>query len=233
MKKKDERQDLRMKIKIAPSLTYADIMDLKSTLSAFELNGVDLLHIDVTDGYFTPGIISGAPLCDALHAHTAIPLDLHFAVEQPEKILPCFNLKKGDQVAIYAESTSNLYRTISAVKKAGAKAFLALTLTTPLSVLEEALDYIDGVLLVLSEPGSSNTKIPSGAISKIERTKALLTAKGHASMELEVQGFMSFENAAKMKKAGANIFVGDNLSVFHKDQTLAGGIVRLRNAVQS
>ena len=221
-----------MKIKIAPSLTYADIMDLKNTLSAFELNGVDLLHVDVADGHFAPCIIGGSPLCDALHAQSTIPLDLHLAVERPELILPCFNLKKGDQVSLYAESTPNLYRALSLVKKSGAKAFLALTLTTPLSVLREALDYIDGVTVSLSEPGSTATKLPSGAIAKIERTRALLSECGQSTMDLEVSGFMSFENASKMKKAGASIFVGDHMSIFHKDQTLAGGIVRLRNAVQ-
>jgi ribulose-phosphate 3-epimerase len=221
-----------MKTKISPAMLYADLRDLKSPLSAFELNGIDLLHVDVSDGSLSPCIAGGIELCDTLRAHTSIPLDLHLALQRPEDILPSLHLKKGDQVSIYSDSTSHLYRVLCDIKKSGAKVYLALGLTTPLSVLEEVLDYVDGVFVSLSEIGSASSKIPSGAISKIERIRALMNAKGHSSKEIEVQGYMSFENAAKMRKAGATIFVGDSLSVFSKDQTLAGGIVRLRNAVQ-
>jgi ribulose-phosphate 3-epimerase len=221
-----------MKTKIAPAMIHADLWDLKGTLSAFELNGVDLLHIDVSNGHFAPCISGGTELCDTLRAHTSIPLDLHLALERPEEILPSLHLRKGDQVSVYADSTSHLYRLLCDVKKSGARAFLAIGLTTPLSVLAETVDYVDGVFVSLSEFGYPNTKMPSGAIAKIERVRALLNEMGHASKEIEVQGFMSIENAAKMKKAGASVFVGDAFSIFCKDQTLAGGIVRLRNAVQ-
>ena len=220
-----------MKTKIAPAMIYADLWDLKGTLSAFELNGVDLLHLDVSDGSLSPFISGGTELCEALRAHTSIPLDLHLAVREPERLLPSLRLKKGDQVAVYAESTAHLYRVLCDIKKSGAKPFLAIGLTTPLSVLEEVLDYIDGVLVTLSEPGTQTAKMPVGAIGKLERVRTLLDQKGYAACEVEVMGFMSFENAAKMKKAGASVFVGDTYSIFCKDQTLAGGIVRLRNAV--
>ena len=221
-----------MKTKISPAIANADLWDLKGTLSACELNGVDLLHVDVSDGSLAPSISGGTEICNTLRAHTSISLDLHLAVTRPEDILPSLHLKKGDQVAVYAESTTHLYRVLCDVKKSGAKAFLALGLTTPLSILEEAADYIDGVFVSLSEIGCTAAKIPAGAISKIERIRTLLNEKGYASKEIEVQGYMSFENAAKMKTAGASIFVGDSLSIFCKDQTLAGGIVRLRNAIQ-
>lgn len=221
-----------MKTKISPAMLYADLWDLKSTLSAFELNGIDLLHVDVSDGSLSPCIAGGIELCDTLRAHTSIPLDLHLALQRPEDILPSLHLKKGDQVSIYSDSTSHLYRVLCDIKKSGAKAYLALGLTTPLSVLEEVLDYVDGVFVSLSEIGCTSSKIPTGAISKIERIRALMNDKGYTSKEIEVQGFMSFDNAAKMRKAGASIFVGDSFSIFCKDLTLAGGIVRLRNAVQ-
>ncbi len=220
-----------MKTKIAPAVANVDLWELKGALSAFELNGVDLLHVDVSDGHFAPGISGGTELCDALRAHTSLPLDLHLNVLSPERLLPTLNIKRGDQVSVRPEGTVQLYKTLCDVKKSGARAFLALGLTTPLSTLTDVLPYIDGVLVSLAEPGCPTSKLPCGAIDKIARVRALLNESGYASIEIEAEGFMSFENATKMKKAGANIFVGDAFGIFHRDQTPAGGIVKLRNAI--
>ncbi|MBR6546612.1 MAG: hypothetical protein IKT72_06780 [Clostridia bacterium] len=220
-----------MKTKIAPAVAHLDLWDLKSALSTLELNGVDLLHVDVSDGSFAPRISGGAELCDALRAHSNLPLDLHLNVLSPERLLANLTIKKGDQVSVRADGTAQLYRVLCEIKKSGGRAFLSLGLLTPLTALTEALPYIDGVHLSLADPLYPTSRMPSGAIDKIVRIRSLLNESGHGSTELEVEGFMSFENAAKMKKAGASIFVGDAFGIFHRDQTLAGGIVRLRNAV--
>ncbi len=220
-----------MKTKISPSIAYVDLWDLKSALSTLELNGADLLHVDVSDGSLCPRITGGAELCDTLRAHTSLPLDLHLNTLSPERILPSLAVKKGDQVSVRAEATPQLFRVLCEIKKCGARALLSLDPITPISLVSDALPYVDGIHLSLADPLFPSAKLPSGALDKIARIRSLLIESGRGSSDIEVEGFMSFENAAKMKKAGASIFVGDAYGVFHRDQTLAGGIVRLRNAV--
>jgi ribulose-phosphate 3-epimerase len=46
-----------------------------------------------------------------------------------------------------------------------------------------------------------------------------------------VDGNVSFENAKKMRAAGANIFVAGTSSVFTSDATLDEGILKLREVI--
>lgn len=48
---------------------------------------------------------------------------------------------------------------------------------------------------------------------------------------IEVDGNVSFENGVKMRKAGADIFVGGTSSIFSKEGTIAENITRFRKCV--
>ena len=49
--------------------------------------------------------------------------------------------------------------------------------------------------------------------------------------KIEVDGNVSFENARKMRAAGADIFVAGTSSVFAKDLSLNGEILKLRESI--
>ena len=51
-------------------------------------------------------------------------------------------------------------------------------------------------------------------------------------MPIEVDGNVSYENARKMKMAGANIFVVGTASIFGKDTSLEAGIAQLRKTLE-
>lgn len=50
-------------------------------------------------------------------------------------------------------------------------------------------------------------------------------------MEIEVDGNVSFENAEKMRAAGADIFVAGTSSVFKAEFPLEEGIRKLREVI--
>ena len=64
--------------------------------------------------------------------------------------------------------------------------------------------------------------------SEVERAKSL---GKHLILEIEVDGNVSFENAKKMRAAGATMFVGGSSSVFHKGGTLCENIQKLNESV--
>lgn len=208
----------------------ADIFRLDETLKAFEKNGVEYLHIDIMDGHFVPNFTLGTDYCRILKSRTTIPLDIHLMIEAPENKLDWFCFGEGDIVSVHAESTPHLQKVLSEIKKRGAKAFAALNPSTPLWVLEDVLDDIDGIVIMAVNPGFAGQKMVPSALDKISRLRKMLDEKGLAETEIEVDGNVSFENAVKMKAAGANIFVAGTSSVFSPALTLEEGLNKFREA---
>ena len=220
-----------MKNKISPSMMCADALNLGSTLKEFEKNGIEYLHIDIMDGTFVPNFTLGTDYCKILKNATSIPLDIHLMIEKPEERLDWFPIGENDMVSVHAESTKHLQKVLRAIKDKGAKAFAALNPATPICFLEEVLDDIDGILIMTVNPGFAGQKLVPQTLDKITRVRTLLDENGKKASEIEVDGNVSFENAEKMKKAGADIFVAGTSSVFKKDLTLSNGIIKLRSFI--
>ena len=196
-----------MKNLIAPSMMCCDLLNVKQQLEELEKGHTDLLHIDIMDGQFVPNIALGACFVKQLKETSKIPLDVHFMVESPERLLSMYPIGEGDYVSIHYESTKHLQRVLSLAKDTGAKVLLAINPATPIEVCIDVLDDIDGILLMTVNPGFAGQKMVPHSIDKIKRTRAFLDANGKTELEIQVDGNVSIANAIKMKEAGANIFV--------------------------
>ncbi|MCQ2470882.1 MAG: ribulose-phosphate 3-epimerase [Clostridia bacterium] len=217
--------------KISPSMMCADITSLTKTLDTFEKCGIEYLHIDIMDGHFVPNFTLGTDYCKAIKKICNIPLDIHLMIEKPEEKLSWFQFGEGDIVSVHAESTAHLQKALAQIKKCGAKAFVALNPSTPICVLDYILDDIDGVMIMAVNPGFAGQKMVPSCLEKISYLRSYLDGKGYSNVEIEVDGNVSFENAVKMKKAGANIFVAGTSSVFNKDFSLEDGIALFRQKI--
>ena len=60
------------------------------------------------------------------------------------------------------------------------------------------------------------------------RVRRLLDAANRQDAVIEVDGNVSFENAVKMRRAGADIFVCGSSSIFSAEGTLEENIARIR-----
>ncbi len=195
-----------MKKMLMPSMMCVDIMRLREHLDLFEKIGVDALHIDVMDGHFVPNMQLGVDYCRYLASATDLPLDYHFMVEEPEKIIPWFPIRKGDLVSLHVEGTRHVCRALDAVVKKGAVPMVALNPGTPLTALDEVYDMIGGVLLMTVNPGYAGQTMVESTLGKIERLHAILSEKGRTDIGIEVDGQVG-KNFARMLRAGAGLFV--------------------------
>lgn len=209
-----------------------DFMRLQETLMAFEKLGIEYLHVDIMDGCFVPNYTLGSDFCRALKDACGIPLDIHLMITQPERKLDWFPFGKGDYVSIHYEATPHPIRALQAIRRQGGKSMLALNPATPVDVLESCLDDLDAVLIMTVNPGYAGQKLIPRTIDKIRKTRAFLDERGYDHIEIEVDGNVSFENAAKMRSAGADIFVAGSSSIFQKGSSLEDNARMLRENIR-
>lgn len=212
--------DMRSPI-LAPSvMCLPQWTDIRDTLSQMERCGIGLIHVDVMDGEFVPNLMLGTDSIRQLRQLTDIPLDIHLMIEEPERKLSWFDIRSGEYVSIHAESTKHLQRTLAQIRGYGARPVVALNPGTPLYMIEDVLDDVDAVLLMTVNPGFSGQKLVPQTLKKISRLRKMLDETGHSEVRIEVDGNVSFENAAEMRQAGADIFVCGTSSLLGKSGTL-------------
>ena len=210
----------------------ADIFSLGETLKTFEKNGVSYLHIDIMDGEFVPNFTLGTDYCRLMKKATSIPLDIHLMINDPEKKLSWFDFGEGDMVSVHFESTKHPYLALQMIRQRGAKAFLAINPGTAASVILPMLSVMDGVLVMTVNPGFAGQKLAESTLAKISEVRALAQAAGKTDLLIETDGNVSFENAIRMSRAGADIFVAGTSAVFRKDMTLEKGLKKLQECVE-
>ena len=220
-----------MQKKISPSIMCADFFQLDTYIKAFEKSNIDMIHVDIMDGSFVPNYTLGTDFIKALKRKTKIPLDIHLMINNPENKLDWFEFDENDYVAIHCESTPHLHKAISAIKNRRAKAMVAVNPATPICALESILDDIDAVLIMTVNPGFAGQKLIKSVLKKITQLRHYLDKNGYEHIEIEVDGNVSFENAALMSKAGSNIFVAGTSSIFTKDLKLEDAINKLKNNI--
>ena len=205
---------LMRKSEISASMMCSNLVDLKETLEIFESEGVEHLHIDMMDGTFVPNFGLGVDYIRGLRELTDIPLDLHLMIKDPEYKLPWIGIKDTDIVSIHYESSFQVQRVLDWLLPYGCKRFLAINPATPVNVLEEVLDYVDGVNLLMVNPGFAGQKIVPSTMKKAEKVAKLLKDSGHDDIIIEVDGNITPENAFKLKRIGASIFVAGTSAIF-------------------
>lgn len=195
----------------------SDLIDLKDTIQIFEEEGIEYLHIDVMDGTFVPNIGLGVDYIRGLRKLTSIPLDIHLMIKDPEYKFHWLGIKDTDTVSIHYESTFQVQRALDYLEQYGCKRFLAINPATPISALEEVLDYIDGINLLMVNPGFAGQKIVPSTIHKAQKVVDLLKREGRNDIIIEVDGNITPENGKKLRAIGASRFVAGTSAIFKGD----------------
>ena len=203
-----------MKGMISASMMCADLVNLKETIKVFEEEQVEYLHIDVMDGEFVPNFGLGVDYIRGLRELTNIPLDMHLMIRNPEYKLQWMGIKESDIVSIHYEGTYQVQRALDWLSPFGCKKFLAISPATPIYVLEEVLDYIDGINLLMVNPGFAGQKMVPSTLHKAEKLKSFLSQNKRNDIVVEVDGNITPENGKRLSKVGAKIFVCGTSSIF-------------------
>ena len=205
---------MKHKSEISASMMCSNLVNLKETLQIFKEEGIERLHIDVMDGEFVPNFGLGVDYIRGLRELTDIPLDLHLMVKDPEYKLQWIGIQSTDIVSINYESTYQVQRALDWLGPFGCKRFLAISPATPVNVLEEVLDYIDGINLLMVNPGFAGQHMVLSTLRKAAKVKSLLEREHHEDILMEVDGNITPEHGKTLRSLGASLFVGGTSSIF-------------------
>lgn len=223
----------KRKGEISASMMCSRLLDLRETIDIFEKEGIERLHIDMMDGTFVPNFGLGVDYIRGLRELTDIPLDLHLMIKDPEYKLQWIGIKSTDIVSVHYESTFQVQRLLDWLKPYGCKRFIAVNPATPVGNIEEVLDYIDGINLLMVNPGFAGQHIVPSTIRKAQKLVELLKREHHEDLSIEVDGNITPEHARTLRKIGANIFVAGTSSIFKGPlNEYSNNIQVLRNNIQ-
>jgi ribulose-phosphate 3-epimerase len=217
-------------IKIAPSILSADFLKLGEEIKAVERAGADRVHIDVMDGRFAPNITMGIPVVKSLRRGTRLPLEVHLMIEQPENYIEAFSQAGADILIVQQENSVHLDRTLQGIKDLKKKAGVALNPATPAGVLEEIMEKLDLILVMTVNPGFGGQKFMEYPLKKIRQLKETL-GRRNPRCEIEVDGGIDPQNAARVVEAGADVLVAGT-SVFGHPEGPEAGVKSLLQATK-
>ena len=140
-------------VQIAPSILSADFAHLGRDIAAVERGGADLIHVDVMDGHFVPNITIGPPVVRAIKRIATRPLDVHLMIEEPDRYIEEFIAAGASMISVHVEAVPHLHRSVTQIKKLGARAGVVLNPSTPAVMLEDIAAEVDFVLVMSVNPG--------------------------------------------------------------------------------
>ena len=133
---------------ISPSLICLDMCNLESQIRILEQSGIQVLHVDILDGHFSPSMPLGLDTVRQLRQKTDMFFDCHVMVENQDFFVDELLDIGVQQIVFHAETQPHIDGMINRIHAKGVKAGIALKPSTPLSTVEYVLDKCDSVLSV-------------------------------------------------------------------------------------
>lgn len=196
---------------LSPSLiSVCDMCNLESSVRQLEEAGIEMLHVDILDGHFSPSMPLGLDTVRQLRKKTDMFFDVHVMTTAHDFFIEELLNIGVQNIVFHGEMEPHLDNRLNQIHKAGVKAGVALKPGTSLNMLEYVLEKCDSVLLMLINPGYAQDKsegqVPYAA-RKVWELHEMITSRG-LDTKVILDGRISKENMAQFGPGGAaDIFV--------------------------
>jgi len=191
---------------IAPSILSADFARLGEEVKAVEAAGADWIHADVMDGHFVPNITFGPLVVAAVRRVTALPIDVHLMIENPDNYIAEFAKAGASYISVQIETCVHLNRSVQLIRECGAKPGVVLNPSTPTQFLDWILEDVDYVLIMSVNPGFGGQKFIPNSLDKVREVRRKIQSRNLSTL-IEIDGGVNEDTIADIAAAGVDIFV--------------------------
>lgn len=155
------------------------------------------VHIDITDGIFTP---QSTITTSDIWWPEGWEADIHAMVQQPEQYLSALVYLKPRMVLFHAEAEGNLPSVFVTLQQYGIKAGLVLLRHTVPSNVANLIELVDHVMIFAGDLGSYG-----GSAHMMQLEKVRLVKKIKPTVEIGWDGGVSVDNAFTLVQGGVDV----------------------------
>jgi ribulose-phosphate 3-epimerase len=209
------------------SLWSADLGRLADDIARVD-DFVDIYHIDVADGHFSPALLYFPDLTAVVRKATAKPLHVHLMTADAILLdqITQFAEAGADLISIHAEN-ANADAGLELIAKFGLSAGIVLQLHTPITTAAHFVDRIAMLTLLGTRIGIKGQGLDESALSRLQEARALIAARaiGHRVI-LAADGGIREHTVPDLRHAGAQTIVMGSLAFGAPDLAARIGWVR-------
>jgi ribulose-phosphate 3-epimerase len=198
--------------RLTVGVVTADLLHLGDELSVLEGAGIEMVHVDVGDGVFSPLFTVGPPFVKAMT--TSLIKDVHLMVEDPLDKIDAFVAAGADMITFQVEGARQPHRVLQVLGEAtnandparGIVRGVAINPSTPVAVLEPLLSEVEYILILAINPGWGGQAFLPSTPARVEQARRLIEASGKR-IALGVDGGVTFDNVAAVARLDIDLIV--------------------------
>lgn len=194
------------------SLWSADLGRLADDIARVEPH-VDIFHVDVADGHFSPALLYFPDLTAAVRKVTAKPIHVHLMTTDDILLdqIDQFAEAGADLISIHAEN-ANADAALARIRDLGLATGMVLQLHTSVAAAEPFLDRLDMLTLLGTLIGIKGVGLDDSALARLREARKLIAQKAVHRIILASDGGNREHTVPNLRLAGAETIVMGSLA---------------------